>query len=323
MNTSYGRKVVGLLRSLRHPSPKGNAMFRRSLAAFAVVGSIVAIAVPSIASGSAQVAKQAGLVSAATAVAADTPYLATLSGANEVPPADPDGAGTATITLSNTSATEMQVCWNLTFSAIAAPTAAHIHRGAVGANGPVVAAFGTPAASPTTGCAPIASALAAEIIATPAGFYVNVHNTDFPGGAIRGQLAAGPTTTTSIHLLPVPLRAYDSRATGLTRLAGGSTRTIGLVVGKNGAGTTTIAVPPGATGAIVTLTVTGTDGPGGFLKLYSAAVTEPSTSTINWTAVDSDVATTTTVAVDATGQVKVTASSAGTHVIIDVIGYLS
>src|SRR5713226_1723245 len=33
-----------------------------------------------------------------------------------------------------------------------------------------------------------------EIIANPAGFYANIHNADFPGGAIRGQLTAAPGT---------------------------------------------------------------------------------------------------------------------------------
>ena len=29
------------------------------------------------------------------------------------------------------------------------------------------------------------------IVANPAGFYVNIHTADFPGGAVRGQLMKG------------------------------------------------------------------------------------------------------------------------------------
>jgi CHRD domain len=296
-------------------------MYKRSLAALAAVGAIVAIAIPTMASGNARRTTPTGSFSAMAA--AETPYLAKLSGANEIPAADPDGAGAAAVTIHTVSATQTQICWDLSYSAIAAPTAAHIHRGAAGASGPPVVAFSVPGATSGSGCAEIEVALADEIIATPAGFYVNIHTGEHANGAIRGQLAVGPPPAGSAHLLPVPLRAYDSRATGQTRLAGGATRTISLALGKDGAAASTIAVPPGATAAIVTLTVTGTDGPGGFLKLYSAAVPEPGTSTVNWTAVDSDVATTTTVAVDVTGQVKVTAGpGTGTHVIIDVIAYM-
>ena len=39
-----------------------------------------------------------------------------------------------------------------------------------------------------THCVTTTPAIAAAIIANPLGYYVNVHTTDFPGGAIRGQL---------------------------------------------------------------------------------------------------------------------------------------
>jgi hypothetical protein len=83
-----------------------------------------------------------------------------------------------------------------------------------------------------------------------------------------------------------------------------------------------MALPPGATAAMVTITVTGTSDPGGYLKAYSAASNEPATSVINWSGADNDVATSTDVAVDAAGQMKVTAGGSSTHIVIDVVGYL-
>jgi hypothetical protein len=82
-------------------------------------------------------------------------------------------------------------------------------------------------------------------------------------------------------------------------------------------------VPTGATGALFTLTVANTIG-GGFLSVYTNAVSNPGTSTINWAASGQFVATTTVAAVDATAKVAVT--SGGTPAskadfIIDVIGY--
>jgi hypothetical protein len=79
--------------------------------------------------------------------------------------------------------------------------------------------------------------------------------------------------------------------------------------------------------AIVTLTATdtteGVGGPGGFLKIYSAALgTPPSTSSINWTGAGQNIAVTTQVAVDASGQIKVTDGSNSTNFVVDVIGYL-
>ena len=59
------------------------------------------------------------------------------------------------------------------------------------------------------------------------------------------------------------------------------------------------------------------------MKLYSAALgTPPSTSSINWTGAGQNLAVTTQVAVDASGQVKITAGANPTNFVVDVIGYL-
>jgi aldose sugar dehydrogenase len=112
-----------------------------------------------------------------------------LTGAAEVPgPGDPDGSGMATITL---SAERREVCFELTVSGIASATAAHIHEGAPDVAGPVVVPLDPP---PTNGSSSacisgVDRALVRNIIQHPERYYVNVHNVDFPNGAIRGQLS--------------------------------------------------------------------------------------------------------------------------------------
>lgn len=277
-----------------------------------------AIAIPSIALGNAR--RSEG--SLAAVQAAENPYIAQLSGANEVPggSGDPDGSGAATISIAVLSDTEGEACWDLAYSGIAAPSAAHIHEEAAGANGPVVVDLGSPGATSHTGCTDIDVDLANRITAGPAGFYVNVHNSEFPNGAIRGQLADGPDAAGSAHFLPTPLRAYDSRIEPATKLASGETRTISLASGVDGDDNISIAVPPGATAAIVTLTATETDGPG-FLSIFSADSAEPLTSNLNFSESGLSVAVSTQVAVDESGQIKVLAGAAGTHFIVDVVGY--
>jgi hypothetical protein len=125
---------------------------------------------------------------ALTPTTGGTVLAATLAGANEVPgPGDPDGSGTATFRMIRGSAV---ICFQLTVNAITLPaTAAHIHQGAVGIAGPVVVPLTAPGAGGTaTGCVNSTRALVGAILDNPAGFYANVHTTDYPAGAIRGQI---------------------------------------------------------------------------------------------------------------------------------------
>ena len=113
---------------------------------------------------------------------------ATLTGAAEVPgPGDPDGAGTATIRL---RVGQGQVCHMLTATNITLPaSAAHIHVAPAGVAGPVVVPLITPDADGSVeGCVSAPRALIKQILKNPAGYYVNVHTSDYPAGAIRGQL---------------------------------------------------------------------------------------------------------------------------------------
>jgi hypothetical protein len=114
-----------------------------------------------------------------------------LTGAAEVPgPGDPDGTGTVSIRLNQG---QKQVCFELSVSAIATATAAHIHRGSSTVAGPVVVTLTAPASGTSSGCVDnVSEDLIKDIRQHPENFYVNVHNADFPGGAVRGQLGKKP-----------------------------------------------------------------------------------------------------------------------------------
>lgn len=116
-------------------------------------------------------------------------FTTTLTGAAEVPgPGDPDGSGTASVTVNHG---QERVCFELAVADIALPaTGAHIHLAPVGVAGGVVVPLTPPSGTPATssGCVDVTAALAKAILKNPAGYYVNVHNAEFPAGAVRGQL---------------------------------------------------------------------------------------------------------------------------------------
>jgi hypothetical protein len=121
-------------------------------------------------------------------------YETTLTGANEAPgPGDPDGSGVAAVKVKQG---KQQVCViikkvkNLALPA----TAAHIHEAPAGVAGPIRVTLVPPKSKKpdrvgkSKTCASVTGPLLANLLGYPASFYVNVHTTQFPSGAIRGQL---------------------------------------------------------------------------------------------------------------------------------------
>jgi hypothetical protein len=146
-------------------------------------------------------------------------FVAHLEGGQEVPVRETHATGQTIFTLSQD---ETQIQYRLIVANIDNVTAAHIHLGAAGVNGPVVAflagdfppgggrvqgvlAEGTITAANLVG--PLAGMDFSVLVAAlrAGGVYVNVHTNDgvapantgpgdFPGGEIRGQLrAVGPS----------------------------------------------------------------------------------------------------------------------------------
>jgi hypothetical protein len=144
-------------------------------------------------------------------------YTVELDGASEVPgPGDPDGSGTVTLQLGTVS---NEVCVDeLSVSNIATPTLFHIHQAPVGVAGPIVVDL-VPALTTVPFCTVVDASLMQQLITAPEGFYLNIHNQDFPAGAIRGQLPGQvpppPTseTTASTSTTQSTAAAQAGRAT--------------------------------------------------------------------------------------------------------------
>lgn len=99
---------------------------------------------------------------------------------------DPNGTGEVYVFGIDGDPTTL--CYVLTVDRIEPATAAHIHEGAAGENGDVVFTLGAPGDGNAADCRSV-GALAQEILTNPEEYYVNVHNGEYPGGALRGQLA--------------------------------------------------------------------------------------------------------------------------------------
>lgn len=95
---------------------------------------------------------------------------------------DPDGTGYAKFRLNRQRA---RVCADVTYAKIGPPDQAHIHRKSDG--GVVVDLSGSVTGGPK--CATgVSRKLIKRIVTYPRRYYFNVHNAEYPAGAIRGTL---------------------------------------------------------------------------------------------------------------------------------------
>lgn len=117
-----------------------------------------------------------------------TEFRAALLQLNESPAAPFTGAyGMARMTFERTT---RRLSYTVSVTGIVSATAVHIHRGPIGANGPVV--FDLLGASVLSDTSPISGTVyltPAQVTDLFAGnYYVNVHTASNPGGELRGQL---------------------------------------------------------------------------------------------------------------------------------------
>ena len=132
---------------------------------------------------------------AATAAAASAPLAAqarsarlsaNMTGAAEVPgPGKLNATGQAIVRVNTL---QRRVCYTVNFRRIPDATMAHIHSGRRGVAGPPVVTLVRAGPRTFQGCERVSRSLARDLVSRPRGFYVNVHSTALPQGAIRGQL---------------------------------------------------------------------------------------------------------------------------------------
>ena len=134
----------------------------------------------------------AALLAGCAGMSADNSVKVTLSGAQQNPRVATSASGSGTITVG----ADKSVSGSVTTTGVAA-TAAHIHVGATGKNGPV--AVGLTKTSDNVWSVPAGAKLTdAQYESFKAGdLYVNVHSAANKGGEVRGQIQPGGGGRTS------------------------------------------------------------------------------------------------------------------------------
>jgi hypothetical protein len=144
-----------------------------------IVPAMGAVALSLVGCGSSGTGKtnRSGVQGSSASASASPPtriYRIPLNGKAEVPPGAPTGRGAAIIAFHGDST----VCWRF----------AHLHQGSKGQSGNIVVPLSTAPRLHHQGCVTLSPVLTKAIWHAPSRYYVNIHSTQYPGGAVRGQL---------------------------------------------------------------------------------------------------------------------------------------
>ncbi|MCU1372261.1 MAG: hypothetical protein JWO77_3455, partial [Ilumatobacteraceae bacterium] len=130
---------------------------------------------------------------------------------------------------------------------------------------------------------------------------------------------AGPATAGSFHILPAPVRVYDSRPQNApavgpkTKLANNTSRLLSLRANSSG-------VPQGATAVAVTLLLVDAAAIDGNFIIWAQGQPRPQANTMVWGGSAGRFTSPAVTAVNPQGEVYV-AASAPTNLVVDVVGY--
>lgn len=142
--------------------------------------------------------------------------------------------------------------------------------------------------------------------------FVFIDAAAYPTTSIYG-IRIGYVSPTGFIPLPTTTnpRIYDTRLPGFTKLAPNEERTI------------TLPVPSAVGAAVLTLTLTNTEGTGGYVSVFRAGIAWPGNSSANWFGANQDLANTVVTAVSADSKIVLRGGANKTDVIVDVAGWIA
>ena len=109
---------------------------------------------------------------------------------------DPDGTGQVRLAV---DPDQRRICYDFALSGVATPLMAHIHKSKEKGDGPTVVTLFTGPGGKLEDCVEWTEKWLAAIVADPARFHVSLATTEFPDGALRGQLGGGDLAASPIE----------------------------------------------------------------------------------------------------------------------------